>query len=100
MMKDMSKDGKLSKLYTNHCIRKTCVVMLDDAGFSPKDITVVTGHKAVQSLAPYLGAPNQEKKKKGSAMHSLSAVIAVMKQFHQLMTQRDMEKQRKSTVRP
>ena len=66
MMKTMSKLGGLSKTYTNHCIRKTTVTALDNAGFEAKDIMSVTGHTNVASLDPYLGRPSMQKKKRMS----------------------------------
>ncbi len=62
-MKTMSDKGGLSKPYTNHCIRKTCITALAEAGYEAKDIMAVTGHKNVQSLDPYLAEPSIKRKK-------------------------------------
>ncbi len=62
MMKKMSEVGNLSKIYTNHCIRKTVITRLDDFGFQDKDIMSVTGHKYAASLGAYLDEPSLEKK--------------------------------------
>ena len=66
MMKKMSEIGNLSKVYTNHCIRRTVVSSLDDFGFQDKDIMTVTGHKYAASLGPYLGQPSLKRKQQMS----------------------------------
>ena len=43
-MKVISTGAKCSKVYTNHCLRATCVSTLDDAGFANRDIMSVSGH--------------------------------------------------------
>ena len=48
-----SKDCKLSKHYMNHCIRVTGTTNLSRSNFSAKQITSVTGHKSIESLAIY-----------------------------------------------
>lgn len=70
MMKTMSIEGGLSQVYTNHCLRNTCVNALEGAGYEVKDIMRVTGHKHQASLAPYLGKPSTEKvKSMSNAIH-------------------------------
>ncbi len=66
-MKKMSDKGHLSKPYTNHCIRRTCVSTLDASGYSTHEIMSVTGHKNVSSLAPYIGKPDMSRKRAISA---------------------------------
>ena len=63
MMKAMSVEGGLSKTYTNHCLRATCASALHEAGFFPKDITSVRGHKHVASLDPYIQNRSLRKRK-------------------------------------
>ena len=58
---DLSKDCKLSKIYTNHCIRATGITVLTNAKFSNADIMSVSGHKSVQSLAVYQKTDNKKK---------------------------------------
>ncbi len=62
-MKSMSEKGGLSKIYTNHSIRKTCITALAEAGYEAKDIMAVTGHRNVASLDPYLSEPSIKRKK-------------------------------------
>ena len=53
MMKKYSKTANLSKTYTNHCIRATCITILNHCGFESRHITTVSGHRNQQSLASY-----------------------------------------------
>ena len=62
MMAKMSEDGKLSKRYTNHCIRKTTASALDQYKFTLREIQSVTGLKCAASLEPYLGGPTHKTK--------------------------------------
>lgn len=36
MMKKFSKTAKLSQMYTNHCIRATCITILNHCGFESR----------------------------------------------------------------
>ena len=62
MMKTISKNAKLSKMYTNHCIRKTTATGMHCQGYSLKEIANVTKHKNLQSLENYISGPNQNDK--------------------------------------
>ena len=64
MMKKMSFDAGLSTIYTNHCLRATASVGLAHAGHERSDICIVTGHKNVRSLDPYINKPSDAKKRK------------------------------------
>jgi hypothetical protein len=57
-MKQISKNAALSKPYTNHCIRATCVTVLAESGVHPNDICAVTGHANVTSLQHYSRGPS------------------------------------------
>ena len=61
MMPDMSQKYKLSRRYTNHCLRATTITTLHDAGFAPQDICKVTGHKSAESLKHYIDAASTSK---------------------------------------
>ena len=45
LMSTLSKVANLSKPYTNHCVRATCVTILDHEGFEARHIMSVSGHK-------------------------------------------------------
>ena len=62
MMKKISSDANLSKIYTNHCLRATASKGLADAGNERADIRVITGHVADNSLDPYVQMPSDTKK--------------------------------------
>ena len=53
MMKSISKDAGLSQLYTNHCIRATCITTLNDEGFEDRHIISVSGHSNPDSIRAY-----------------------------------------------
>ena len=67
-MSDLSRDAKLSKIYTNHCIRATGITILTDAKFSNADIMSVSGHKSVQSLSVYQKMDEKKKIEMGEAL--------------------------------
>jgi len=64
MMKTISADAELSSVYTNHCLRATCVTQLHNKGFSVSDIQTVTGHKRPDSVQRYIKQIGSEKKRK------------------------------------
>ena len=68
MMKQISKEACLSKIYTNHCLRATTATILARSGVQDRDIAMVTGHKNVASLQHYVNAPTTKK------MKSLSSI--------------------------
>ena len=67
MMSRISKDAKLSVTYTNHCVRATCIKILDTAGFAGRDICQVSGHNNEGSLSSYTGRVTNERKMEMSA---------------------------------
>ena len=67
LMKEISKEAKLSKIYTNHCIRKTTATGMHRQGYTLKEIANVTKHKNLQSLEHYIGGPNHTDKECYSA---------------------------------
>ena len=52
-MRNLSENAKLSKIYTNHCIRKTCIVTLDNSGFEARHIIAVSSHKSETTIKEY-----------------------------------------------
>ena len=61
-MKTISKSAKCSKLYTNHCLRSTCITTLDQAGFETRDIMAVSGHRSETSIKTYTKTSDVRKK--------------------------------------
>ena len=71
LMKDISTDANLSRIYTNHCIRKTTATALKRKGFDLNEISHVTKHKNLDSLKHYIGGPTyNDKRKYNDAMSS------------------------------
>ena len=53
LMKSLSVEYKLSKVYTNHCISSTAVSVLDNNNFEARHIMRVSGHKSETSIRSY-----------------------------------------------
>ena len=70
-MKEISEAAKLSKIYTNHCIRKTTATAMKRKGFDLNEISNVTKHKNLDPLKHYIGGPTyNDKKRYNEAMSS------------------------------
>ena len=73
MMKEISKAAKLSRIYTNHCVRKSTATAMKRQGFDLNQISHVTKHKNLDSLKHYIGGPTySDKKKYNEAMFNYS----------------------------
>ena len=66
MMTEISKKAKLSRVYTNHAVRKTTATAMKRSGFSLEEIANVTKHKNIECLKHYLAAPTHAEKEKYS----------------------------------
>lgn len=66
MMVEISKLGKLSRLYTNHSIRATTITRLDDAGIEARHIMRASGHKSESSIRSYACRLSENKKREMS----------------------------------
>ena len=73
LMKKLSIDAGLSKLYTNHSIRATTITKLDELGFEARHIQAVSGHKSENTIKCYSKKCPDAKKRAMSA--SLSGNI-------------------------
>lgn len=62
-MKKISQSAKLSKLYTNHSIRSTCITLLNEEGVAATNIIKITGHSSVNSLKTYTDRISCSKRK-------------------------------------
>ena len=69
-MPKISSEAKLSRIYTNHCIRATSITCLSASGIDATDIIGLTGHKTIQSLIPYQRKVGDEKRRKMSEVLS------------------------------
>ena len=61
-MGKISTAAKLSRRYTNHSLRSTCISILDSQGFEARDICNISGHRSEASLKSYIGLPCDSKK--------------------------------------
>ena len=50
MMKTISEEARLCKVYTNHCVRATAITLRSNAGISNRHIMAISGHRSEQSL--------------------------------------------------
>ena len=63
MMKKISKEADLSKIYSNHSIRATAVTILDKSGFEARHIMSVSGHRSESSIRSYSKIDEATKKR-------------------------------------
>ena len=73
-MKSMSSEAGLSRVYTNHCLRATCVTTLDKQGLEARHIMKVSGHKSETSIRSYSDLVDENKKKEMSLALSSATV--------------------------
>jgi len=69
-MKTLSVAANLSKTYTNHCLRATCITALDQAGFEARHIMTVSGQKSEASIRSYSRHVSDSKKQNMSRVLS------------------------------
>ena len=62
MMKEISEDAELSKIYMNHCIQKTTATAMKRQGFDLNEIQNVTKYKNLDSLNHYIAGPMYKEK--------------------------------------
>ena len=58
MMKELSLAAKLSRVYTNHCVRATAITLWSNAGLANRHIMAISGHRNEQSLKSYNSRPS------------------------------------------
>jgi len=58
MMKEISKDGSLSRIYTNHSVRATAITLWANPGISDREIMAISGHQSEASLRSYHQQPS------------------------------------------
>ena len=73
-MKTISVEYKLSKVYTNHCIRSTAISVLDNNNFEARHIMRVSGHKSETSIRSYSRQLTECKQREIS--HTLTSACA------------------------
>ena len=58
MMKVISGEAELSRVYTNHCIRATAITLWSHAGLNDRQIMAISGHRNEASLRSYSNRPS------------------------------------------
>ena len=70
MMKTISEEARLSKVYTNHCVRATAITLWSNARISNRHIMAISGYRSEQSLVSYNLRPST------SQLHNCSQVLS------------------------
>jgi len=73
MMKRISKEANLSRIYTNHSIRATAVTILDKSGFEARHIMTVSGHRNESSIRAYSKTDQTTKRRMSETLTAASA---------------------------
>jgi len=68
MMANISEKCGLSKRYTNHCIRSTCITVLHNNGIETRHIIGLSGHKSETSVKSYCKRLSDTKKREISTI--------------------------------
>ena len=84
-MSSISKELKLSLMYTSHCIRATALSLLDECNFEARHIMRVSGHKSERSIRSLTPGVFRRLRRKNSSM--LSVVPDLLKILSQLALQ-------------
>ena len=58
MMKDISREARLSKLYTNYCVRATGITVWSEACMADRHICHISGHRSTASFQHYNSRPS------------------------------------------
>ena len=79
LMKKISAESNLSKIYSNHSIRATAITVLDSAGLEARHIMSVSGHKAESSIRSYSKTSDEIKRKMSEILSSASSATSSKK---------------------
>lgn len=70
LMAKISEECGLSRRYTNHCIRTTCITVLDEGGIETRHIMGLSGHKSESAVKSYCKRLSSTKK------HEMSNILS------------------------
>jgi hypothetical protein len=79
MMMCISKLAGLSRVYSSHSIRATCITVLDDSGIEARHIMRVSGHRNEASIRSY--ASRLDDRKKRQISDCISHAVAQKKTY-------------------
>lgn len=71
MLKKISNAANCSKTYTNHCLRATTISLLNDKGYTSRDIMTVSGHHSETSIKNYCKTSSATKRKMSDEISNL-----------------------------
>ena len=77
----ISKELKLSQKYTNHCIRATAVLLLDECNFEARHIMCVSGHKSDSRIRSYSRRLSEVKRKKSPMLSLVPLLLKILSQL-------------------
>lgn len=69
MMKEISSEANLSKIYTNHSVRATAITLWSDANVPSRHIMNISGHRNEQSIKNYNSRPSSKQ------LHKCSEIL-------------------------
>ena len=72
-MRRIGQKASLSRMYTNHCVRATCITRLAECGVRDSMIMATSRHKSVQSLQSYQ-RPSEKQLQKTAALLDYESV--------------------------
>ena len=58
MMKNISSEAGLSRIYTNHSVRATAIALWANSGLTNREIMAISGHRNESSLQSYHSIPS------------------------------------------
>lgn len=73
MMKRISKEANLSRIYTNHSIRATAVTILDKSGFEARHIMTVSWNRKESSTRAYSKTDQTAKRRMSETLTAAGA---------------------------
>ncbi|XP_078351362.1 uncharacterized protein LOC144636089 [Oculina patagonica] len=72
LMKEISEEAGLSRIYTNHSVRATAITLWVNAGLTDREIMALSGHRNETSLKSYHNQPSAEQLRKCSDVLSVA----------------------------
>ena len=72
MMKEISSEANLSRVYTNHSVRATAITLWANTGLTNREIMAIFGHRNESSLQSYHNMPSAHELRKCSDVLSLA----------------------------
>ena len=81
MLPRISETARLSRRYTNHCLRATSVGILKDSGFDDRAVCRLAGHKTLQSLGRYCRSSEKREASSRTCARRKNVQVAIHRGF-------------------